>query len=135
MADRDGFLAAVECGDAPAVAAMLAEDPGLATPRSGRAADPVALAARQGRLAVLRLLLEQGATAAADGTSRDTPTALMQAAEAGQQEAVALLLEHGADPALCDPEGRTAADRATAAGHSDLARRLRTDAEAERILR
>ncbi|MDN3565745.1 ankyrin repeat domain-containing protein [Paeniroseomonas aquatica] len=129
------FLAAVGQGDASAVAEMLAADPHLAAPRPGEAADPVALAACHGHLAVLRLLLDRGAMGAAEGDPREAPTALMAAAGAGQQEAVALLLEHGADPALRDPVGRTAADHATEAGHADLARRLATDAEAERIVR
>ena len=132
--DQPDFLTAVGQGDAPAVAAMLAADPSLAAPRSGQAADPVALAARHGHLAVLRLLLERGAMEAAEGDPREAPTALMAAASAGQQDAVALLLEHGADPALRDPAGRTAADLATEAGHADLARRLSTDAEAERMV-
>lgn len=133
--DQPEFLAAVGRGDAPKVAAMLAKDPQLAAPRPGKAADPVALAARHGHLAVLRLLLERGAMEAAEGDAQAAPTALMAAAGAGQQDAVALLLEHGADPALRDAAGRTAADHATEAGHGDLARRLGTDAAAERILR
>ncbi|RYJ03360.1 MAG: ankyrin repeat domain-containing protein [Acetobacteraceae bacterium] len=132
--DQPDFLTAVGQGDAPAVAAMLAADPSLAAPRSGQVADPVALAARHGHLAVLRLLLERGAMEAAEGDPREAPTALMAAASAGHQDAVALLLEHGADPALRDPAGRTAADLATEAGHADLARRLSTDAEAERMV-
>ena len=134
MDQMDKFLTAVGRGDAPAVVAMLAAEPGLAAPRSGHVADPVALAARRGHLAVLRLLLENGAMNAPEGDPRDAPSALMEAASAGQQEAVALLLEHGADPSLRDPEGRTAADHATAGGHSDLARRLYTDAETERLI-
>ena len=47
---------------------------------------------------------------------------------------VALLLQYGADPALRDREGRTAADLAREAGHNALARRLSTDSEAERIV-
>jgi ankyrin repeat protein len=132
--EQQDFLGAVERGDAAAVAAMLAADPGLAASRSGQPADPVALAAGRGHLAVLRLLLEHGAMEAIEGDPREAPTALMAAAGAGQQAAVALLLEHGADPALRDPAGRTAADHATEAGHADLARRLYTDAEAERLI-
>ena len=132
--NQPDFLTAVGRGDAPAVAAMLAADPSLAAPRSGQAAEPVALAARHRHLAVLRQQLEPRAMEAAEGDPREAPTALMAAASAGQQDAVALLLEHGADPALRDPAGRTAADLATEAGHSDLARRLATDAEAERMV-
>ena len=133
--EQPDFLAAVGRGDAPAVATMLAADPGLAAPHPGTAADPVALAARHGHLAVLRLLLERGALDVAEGDPTEAPSALMAAAGAGKPEAVALLLEHGADPALRDPAGRTAADHATEAGHADLARRLATDTEAERLAR
>ena len=133
--EQQDFLDAVGRGDAPAVAAMLAADPQLAAPHPGTAADPVALAAGHGHLAVLRLLLDHGALAVAERDPAEAPSALMAAAGAGQQDAVALLLEHGADPALRDPAGRTAADHATEAGHADLARRLATDAEAERIVR
>ena len=135
MNHADAFIAAVGRGDAPAVAAMLAEVPALAHPRPGRTADPVALAAQLGHLAVLRLLLEHGAMAAVEAEPRQAPSPLMQAAGAGRTEAVALLLEHGADPALRDPAGRTAADHALAAGHTDLAQRLGPDAEAERVAR
>jgi hypothetical protein len=134
MTERDEFLAAVGRGDAAAVAGLLSADPGLAAPRGGHLDDPVALAARRGHLDVLRLLLEGGAQAAPEGDPREAPTALMEAASAGHQEAVALLLEFGADPALRDREGRTAADYATEAGHSDLASRLYTDAETERLI-
>jgi ankyrin repeat protein len=129
------FQAAVIAGDAATVAARLAEDPRLAAPCRGDGTDPVALAARHGRLEVLRLLLEAGGAAAPEGDPRAAPTALMRAAAAGAADAVALLLQYGADPALRDPAGRTAADIAEAAGHHDLARRLAPDAEAERIIR
>lgn len=134
MAERDEFLAAVGRGDAVAVAGLLDVSPDLAAPRGGREDDPVALAARLGHMTVLRLLLERGAQGAPEGDPREAPTALMQAAAAGRQDAIALLLEFGADPALRDREGRTAADHATEAGHADLARRLYTDAETERLI-
>ncbi len=134
MTERDEFLAAVGRGDAVAVAGLLDTEPALAAPRGGHADDPVALAARLGHVAVLRLLLERGAQAAAEGDPCEAPTALMQAAAANCQDAIALLLEFGADPALRDREGRTAADYAAEAGHADLARRLYTDAETERLI-
>ena len=134
MAEREEFLAAVGRGDAVAVGGLLDAAPGLAAPRGGHADDPVALAARLGHLTVLRLLLERGGQDAAEGDPREAPTALMQAAAAGRQDVIALLLEFGADPALRDREGRTAADYATEAGHGDLARRLYTDAETERLI-
>ncbi|GGC42755.1 hypothetical protein GCM10011504_21500 [Siccirubricoccus deserti] len=134
MDRSEEFQAAVIAGDAATVAARLAEDPQLAAPR-GDGTDPVALAAQHGRLEVLRLLLEAGGVAPPEGDTRQAPTPLMRAAAAGAADAVALLLQYGADPALRDLEGRTAADLADAAGHHDLARRLAPDSEAERIIR
>jgi ankyrin repeat protein len=134
MTERDEFLAAVGRGDAVGVAGLLDTEPSLVAPRGGHADDPVALAARLGHIEVLRLLLERGAQGSAEGDPREAPTALMQAAAANRQDAIALLLEFGADPALRDREGRTAADYATEAGHSDLASRLYTDAETERLI-
>ena len=62
-------------------------------------------------------------------------TPLMLAASAGAEEAVALLLELGADAARRDGQGRTAADLAFENGHADLGQRLGPDAEADRFLR
>ncbi|MDO9708504.1 ankyrin repeat domain-containing protein [Paracraurococcus lichenis] len=132
MQDEEIFERAVRAGDAATVARMLRAAPGLARPRGEGASDPVALAARHGRLEVLRLLVEAGGLPAAEG---DRPTALMQAAAAGDAAAVALLLERGADPASQDAAGRTAADHAGEAGHAEVAQGLKTAAEAERILR
>ena len=50
-------------------------------------------------------------------------------------DAVALLLELGADAARRDGQGRTAADLAFENGHADLGQRLGPDAEADRFLR
>jgi len=135
MTEPNSFEQAVIAGDTATVAARLAQDPSLAAPRRGDGADPVVLAARHRRLEVLRLLLEAGAAAPPEGDPRRAPSALMQAAMVGDADAVALLLQYGADPALRDREGRTAADLARAAGHESLARRLSTDSEAERIVR
>jgi ankyrin repeat protein len=62
-------------------------------------------------------------------------TALMLAAAAGHVEMVALLLQHGADPARRDASGRSAADHAQANGHGDLAQQLATDGRMEQVLR
>lgn len=70
-----------------------------------------------------------------DEAGPDGRTPLMLAAAAGAEGMVALLLELGADAALRDGEGRTAADLAFGNGHADLGRRLGPDAEAERVLR
>ncbi len=133
MEDDARFAQVVRDGDTAQAARMLRAAPGLARP-DGEAGDPVALAARHGRLEVLRLLIEAGGLPRAEGDHRDMPTALMAAAAAGHADAVGLLLESGADPALRDRAGRTAADLAAEAGHATLAQRLKTAAEAERIV-
>jgi len=73
---------------------------------------PLMLAARSGVLAAVRVLLEHGADPNASEEARGT-TALMQAADQGHADVMALLIERGADVAtLSAPvfrDGRTAA--------------------------
>lgn len=83
--------------------------------------------------AVRRVAAEGGRVL--DAAGPDGSTALMVAASGGADEMVALLLELGADPALRDREGRTAAELAFANGHSDLGQRLGPESEAERVMR
>jgi uncharacterized protein len=129
------LLEAVRQGDVAALRRWLADRPGLAALPLRDGTSPVTLAARLGRVDSLRVLLEAGAAARTpEGDPGDVPTALMLAAAQGEEEVVALLLEHGADPALRDRQGRTAADWAAAQGHQDLAARLGTVAEAERTV-
>jgi cytohesin len=73
---------------------------------------PLMLAARSGNVAAVRALLDRGAEPNAREDQRGT-TALMQAADQGHADVIAVLIEHGADvaagsaPVLRD--GRTAA--------------------------
>jgi hypothetical protein len=60
----------------------------------------------------------------ADGCSPGT-TALHAAARSEDVRSVVLLLEHGADPALVDGDGRTPVGIATAAGHAAVVEILR----------
>jgi hypothetical protein len=70
-------------------------------------------AARHGQLDVLRLLLRPEAEVSVDLRNDFGVTALMLAAEAGQDEAVSLLLEHGAQVGVQDCEsGYSALHRA-----------------------
>lgn len=85
-------------------------------------------AALSGDLETLRALLGRCGDPAQDGlqVGGAAVTPLMAAAAAGHEAAVALLLECGADPALRDLHGRTAAFYARNAGHHHLAERLDT---------
>jgi uncharacterized protein len=135
MEGAEAFLEAVRQGDVAALRRWLADRPGLAGLPLEDGTSPVTLAARLGRVDALRALLEAGVAASTpEGDPDGAPTALMVAAARGEEDAVSLLLEHGADPALRDRRGRTAADWAKAHGHPDLAARLGVVAEAERTV-
>lgn len=95
---------------------------------------PLLAAVRSGDAAAVRRLASE-APGRLDDAGEDGRTPLMLAASAGAEEAVALLLELGADAARRDGQGRTAADLAFENGHADLGQRLGPDAEAERFLR
>ncbi|MDT8397535.1 MAG: ankyrin repeat domain-containing protein [Pseudomonadales bacterium] len=73
---------------------------------------PLMLAARAGSVAAVRVLLEQGADPNASETERGT-TALMQAADQGHANVMAVLIDHGANIAATSAavmrDGRTAA--------------------------
>lgn len=72
--------------------------------------------------ALLGLLLDRGAPI--DARSPNGTTPLMMAARYGAIDGAELLLSRGADRALRNDQGLTAADFATAAGREELARRL-----------
>jgi len=81
-------------------------------------------AAAAGRHAeICRALLAAGADVNATQHGGFAP--LHEAAQLGDDELVELFLSAGADPTLAAEEGRTPADLAEAAGHTDVARRLR----------
>ena len=90
---------------------------------------PLHAAAAGRHLEVCRLLLAAGADV--NATQHGGYTPLHEAAQHGDIEMVELFLSAGADPTAQVPEG-TPADMADAAGHPDVARRLR-DVEAGRI--
>ena len=72
---------------------------------------------------VCRLLIAAGADV--NATQRDEFTPLHAAAQHGDTELVELFLSAGADPTALTESGATPADMAEAAGHVDIARRLR----------
>ena len=73
---------------------------------------PLMLAARSGSVEAVQVLLDRGAEPNAKETQRGT-TALMQAADQGHADVIALLVQHGADVAAASApvlrDGRTAA--------------------------
>ena len=93
-------------------------------------------AAQAGDEARVRALLppagapeERGPPDAPDGM-----TPVMAAAAGGHEAVVELLLKRGADPALRDERGRSAAAHARAAGHAHLAERLDTVVDKEKTI-
>eukprot|EP00937_MAST-01D_sp_MAST-1D-sp2_P003946 g3946.t1 len=108
---------AVEEGDAAAVRRLCGEagaDVNAGDPaRNGTT--PLLLAARTGRLEVVRLLLELGAQPDRSGAWGFTP--LMYACIFSHTEVVAALLEAGADAELVDQHGKQALDHARLEGH------------------
>lgn len=72
---------------------------------------------------VCRLLIAAGADV--NATQRHDFTPLHAAAQHGDSELVELFLSAGADPSMLTIDGQTPADTAEAAGHLDVAKRLR----------
>ena len=104
------WLAATR-GDAAVISALLdaGADPEEALPLGRR---PLMLAARAGSVAAVRALLDAGADPNAKEDERGT-TALMQAADQGHADVIAVLADRGADVAAVSApvfrDGRTAA--------------------------
>jgi ankyrin repeat protein len=74
------------------------------------------------------VLLAAGADV--NAVQRDSYAPLHAAAQHGDDEMVELFLSAGADPTARIADGSTPADLAEAAGHADVARRLREVAAA-----
>ncbi|XP_029968585.1 ankyrin repeat domain-containing protein 50 isoform X1 [Salarias fasciatus] len=92
---------------------------------------PLTLAARQGHVEVLSVLLEwsksqalETATQMMEHVDSEGWTALRSAAWGGHNEAVRRLLDAGADVDGCDSDGRTALRAAAWGGHEEIARTL-----------
>jgi uncharacterized protein len=93
-------------------------------------------AARAGDETRVRALLPPASAPEQRGPS-GTPggvTPLMAAAAGGHEAVVKLLLNHGADPALRDERGRSAAAYARAEGYTHLAERLDTVVDKEKTI-
>jgi ankyrin repeat protein len=120
------FLGRVRAGDRAAVAAALDKNPELANahdpaPPHARA---LHLAAEQGDLALVELLLAAGATVDARDANAETP--LYRAVVADHPDVVERLLAAGADPTLRTAHGgRSPFDAAVALGRHAIAATLR----------
>jgi uncharacterized protein len=85
----------------------------------GEGVTPLVLAAYRGHTDVVKLLLERGAFVNAQ-EKRNGLSSLSHAVGRGDKELVAVLLAHGADPALKSADGRTALERAEANGATEI---------------
>ena len=100
--------------------------PGMTPPpptRSTEAAPPIVLAVRSGDMAALKAALASGGgTEAQERMSQRT--ALHFAAESGNKDAVALLIEAKANPNAADRTGKTPVAMAAEKGHADALKAL-----------
>jgi ankyrin repeat protein len=123
----DGFTAlhhAAFFGKAEAARILLGAGASIhAATRNELANQPLHAAAAGRHIEICRILLAAGADV--DATQHGGYTPLHEAAQHGDDEMVELLLSAGADPRIVSEDGRLAADLAEAAGHHDVARRLR----------
>lgn len=90
---------------------------------NGFANQPLHAAAAGRHIEVCRLLVAAGADV--NATQHGGYTPLHEAAQHGDAELVELFLSAGADPTIAVEDGGTPADLAEAAGHVDVAQRLR----------
>lgn len=109
-----------------AVAAYLIREAGAdvhVASRNQMRVQPIHAAAARRQFGLIQLLLERGA----DPNARQHLgyTALHAAAQNGDTATTDVLLAGGADARIANDEGKTAADFAEAAGHGELATRLR----------
>ncbi|MBC5764384.1 ankyrin repeat domain-containing protein [Ramlibacter albus] len=113
--DESALMIAALKGETALVKKLIARDADVNKP--GWA--PLHYAATGGHLEIIRLLLEHHAFIDAESPNKSTP--LMMAAHYGTREAVKLLLDEGADPALKNELGLSAIDFAYRAGRQDVA--------------
>jgi uncharacterized protein len=113
------FLGTAEC---VAILLQVGADPAVVASGS-MTVQPLHSAAASGNLEASKLLLAAGAPV--DATQSGGFTPLHEAANRGDEALVGLLLDRGANRTRLTDDGQSAADLAEAAGHSDLAIRLR----------
>jgi ankyrin repeat protein len=130
----DGFTAlhlAAFFGKTEAVHILLDAGASVTTYTQNAFANQPLHAAAAGRhVEVCRLLLAAGADV--NATQHGDYTPLHEAAQHGDDEMVELFMSAGADPTMSVSDGGTPAHLAEAAGHHDVANRLREVASARR---
>lgn len=116
--DRQKFIRSVQSGDVAAVREHLARgaDPDAAVEQI----TPLTIAAADGRVAIVEMLLDAGARI--EGATPLSPLRL--AADKGQGEVVRLLIRRGATVNAADGDGWTALMWASARGHLDIVEAL-----------
>lgn len=123
----DGFTAlhyAAFFGKAEVAKTLIEAGAGVNVPsQDGRHVQPLHSAAAGRHHEVCRILLAAGADV--NARQQDACTPLHEAAQHGDIELVELFLSAGADPAARLDDGATPAESADAAGHPDVANRLR----------
>jgi hypothetical protein len=100
----------------------LAEAGADPTACTGSGSTLLMVAARTEDLELVRWLIDNGAPVNAVRPEGERVTALMWAADGGNEAMVWLLLEHGADPSITNEEGDTALDMADSDAIADILR-------------
>ena len=117
---------ATAAGDAPAVRAFLAADPGAAKAFSPDGFPVLGLAVFFGHATLAELFLAAGADPSAAATNAMRVTPLHSATARGDAAMVRKLLERGADPDAKQQGGWTALHNAAAQGNLEVVRLLRS---------
>lgn len=112
----------VASGDIQAVDNLIKAQPQLLEERDPLGCTPLHVAAREGREAIVKLLVQKGALIDAGDTEHSTPVHL--AADKGHLEIVKYLVQKGANLTLQDDNGMSALQWAAYGGNVDIAKFL-----------
>jgi ankyrin repeat protein len=119
------FLAAVEENDQALVRSMLKRDATMmmTSARSDLMETPLQIAAREGNLSMVKLLVAYGADVQDEG-GEEYVTALHEAAARGHTEVATFLLRKGAKPCTADLRNETPLLQAARGGHVEVVKLL-----------